>query len=248
MGNSRGERGRDQRVDRVEDVAASHERPIAEEGWPHRSPLTQPGGSPKVLVSPTRKRFTPEESRALLRFAGCGLQPAVKPWSRFASLVHSLEPPRLTVRTRACAGDAGTKQDQVELDLGTGDYAGGYLETEDGTYVVLYKTDAKPTRWRAKGAVAVDTGMGCFATREAVEALEAGATGDECDEYFDRVQTICDEDSAEIVSVDGHPVFVFQLPGDGTYGVVEGVDAQGIACVAIFGTTPEDWEEGDREG
>lgn len=177
----------------------------------------------------------------------CMLQ--VRPWTRFVEQQANtpFAPESLSIRSSLYAGDALTVQNQVALSCAPGDYAVSVLDEEDGwAYVFLYLPGVKPVSWRNLGIVAVDTATGCFTTREAAEAIKALNATD--DELLDEVEDICDEDGAGTLHIGGHPMFVFQLVGDGTYNVAEGIDESGRTCVAIFGTLRNDWEDGDELG
>lgn len=178
----------------------------------------------------------------------------MRAWTRFANPTNSEvnKAGVFTVQTRAFAGDGGTEQEQVELSLPPGEYAISLLEhAHDLDCVYLVAPGAKPVRWRAAGGVVVDTAVGCFATREAIDAIaELDDDEDDDDEGWlaDKVDDLLFVECKGYGTIlaHEHPVFVFRLVGDGIYGVAEGIDAAGRTCVVIFGASSDDWEEGDE--
>jgi hypothetical protein len=109
--------------------------------------------------------------------------------------------------------------------------------------IAAVRDGSTPVAWAPAGAIVIDTAVGAFIPLAAAEDIEA--RGDDIEDFaldtIDEALFGSDADEAIVVTPSGAPMAVFQMIGDGTYGVVEGrgMDAALCALVVI------QWDETD---
>lgn len=140
-------------------------------------------------------------------------------------------------------GDGGTFHCHVRRDVAPGTWGVHRVDTEGLSVIAAVLRGASPVAWEPVGAIVIDTAVGAFIPLAAAEDIEA--RGEEIEDFaldtIDEALFGSDEDEAIVITPGGAPMAVFQMIGDGTYGVLEGRDAEASVCALVV----IQWEQDD---
>jgi hypothetical protein len=149
----------------------------------------------------------------------------------------------LPVLSALHAGDGGTFACHVRCEVAPGTWALYRIDAVDLSAIVAAREGSEPIRWAPAGAIVIDTAVGAFIPLAAAADIEV--RGDDIEDFaldtIDEALFGSDADEAIVVTPGGHAMAVFRMIGDGSYGVVEGRDADAALCaLAVI-----QWDEAD---
>lgn len=160
-----------------------------------------------------------------------------------AALASSPRFGELPVPSALHVGDGGTFHCHVQREVAPGTWVLHRLEAEHLGAIAAVLEGSTPVTWERVGAIIIDTGVGAFIPLAAAEDIEA--RGEDIEDFaldtIDEALFGSDEDEAIVNTPGGQPMAVFQMIGDGTYGVVEGRDAHAAVCALVV----IQWDEAD---
>lgn len=152
-----------------------------------------------------------------------------------AGLASSTRFGELPVLSALHVGDGGTLRCHVQREVVPGTWGVHRVEAEGLSAIGAVREGSTPVTWERAGTIIIDTGTGAFIPLAAAEDIEA--RGEEIEDFvLDTIDDALfggDDDEAIVLTPGGQPMAVFQMIGDGTYGVMEGLDAHAAVCALV---------------